>query len=99
MEVEEKSLEAAARNSSGENGEQRTSKTPQETWLGRAQKGSLWLCYAWALIERQNVGSQVIGEDPSRLSERGTVGEIRRGGRRASNRTKEKIHRFRVSFG
>ena len=24
----------------------RTSETPQVTWLGGAQRGSLWLCYA-----------------------------------------------------
>ena len=36
------------------------------------------------------MGSQVIGEDRSRLSGRG--------GRRASDRTKERVHRFRVRF-
>ena len=35
------------------------------------------------------VGSQIIGKDQSRLPRRGTVEEIRRGGRRASDRTKE----------
>ena len=42
------------------------------------------------------MGSQVIGEDRSQLPRRATVGEIRRGGRRASDRTKEKVCRFTV---
>ena len=48
------------------------------------------------------MGSQVISEDRSRLPVRGTVGKARRGGRRgrrASDRTKERVHRFRVRFG
>ena len=43
------------------------------------------------------VGSQVIGENQSRLPKRGAVGEVRRGGRcgrRPSDRTKKRIHRF-----
>ena len=42
------------------------------------------------------MGSQVVDEDLSRLAERGTVGEVRGGGGRASDRTKEKMHRFRI---
>ena len=49
-------------------------------------------------LEDRKVGSQVIGEDRSRLSGRGTVGEVRRGGRRTSDRTKARVHRFRVRF-
>ena len=47
----------------------------------------------------RKVGSQVIGEDRSRPPRKGTVGEVRRGGRRASDRTKERVHRFGVGFG
>ena len=53
------------------------------------------------LLGNTKVGSQVIGEDQSRLPERETVGEVRRGrrrGRRASHKTKEKINRCRVDF-
>ena len=42
--------------------------------------------------------SQVIGEDRSRLPGKERAGEVGRGGRRASDRTKERIHRFRVRF-
>ena len=48
------------------------------------------------------VGSQLIGEDRSQLPGRGTVGEVGRGGRcgkRASDRAKEGVHRYRVRFG
>ena len=45
----------------------------------------------------RKVGSHVIGEDRSRLPGRGTVGELRRKGRRASDRT-EKAHRLRFRF-
>ena len=34
----------------------RTSETPQDTWLGGAQKGSLWLCYAGPLAEKHKGG-------------------------------------------
>ena len=56
MAVDEERLEAAARNSTGKKGEQRTSETPQGTWLGGAQKRSLWLCYAGPLAEKQKRG-------------------------------------------
>ena len=46
------SLEAAARNSAEEKESKRTSETPQGTWLGGAQRGSLWLCYAGRLVEK-----------------------------------------------
>ena len=32
------------------------SETPQGVWLGRARKGSLWLCYAVSLAGRQKSG-------------------------------------------
>ena len=46
--------------------------------------------------------SQVISEDRSRLSGRGTARKVRkreRRGRKASNKTKKRILRFRVRFG
>ena len=66
------------------------------TELGEVASGSatqgLWL-------GDRKVGSQVVGEDRTRLPGRGTVGKVRRGGgRRASDRTKEGVHRFRVRF-
>ena len=60
----------------------RTSETPQDTWLGRARKGSLWLCCTRPLAERERkVGSQVIGDDRSRLPGRRTAGKVRGGER------------------
>ena len=47
------SLEAAARNSAGEKESKRTSETPQGTWLGKVQRGSLQLCYAGSLAEKR----------------------------------------------
>ena len=47
----------------------------------------------------RKVGSQLIGEHRSRLPGRGTVGEVKRGGRRASDRTKESMHILGVGFG
>ena len=32
------------------------SETPQDTWLGGAQRGSLWLCYAGPLAEKRKSG-------------------------------------------
>ena len=58
---------------------------------GSAAQG-LWL-------GNRKVGSQVIRKDRSRLFfGRGTVGEVRRKGRRASDRVKEATHSFRVRF-
>ena len=59
--------------------------------FGSASQG-LWL-------RDRKVGSQVIGEDRSRFPGRRTVWEIRRGGRRTSNRVKNKVYRFGVRFG
>ena len=56
MAVDEERLEAAARNLAEEKRSKRTSETPQGTWLGGARKGSLWLCYAGSLAERQKSG-------------------------------------------
>ena len=102
MAVDEEKLEAAARNSAGRIESKRTSETPQGTWLGGAQRGSLWLCYAGPLAEKQKseISSNCI--DRSRFPGRRTVRKVRRGGkrgRRASDRTKERVHRFRVRFG
>ena len=33
-----------------------TSETPQGTWLGGVQKGSLWLCYTGPLAEKRKSG-------------------------------------------
>ena len=67
--------------------------------LGKVASGSatqgIWL-------GNRKVGSQVIGEDRSRLPGRRAIGEVRRRrrwGRRASTRTKERVHKFRVRFG
>ena len=52
--------------------------TPQGTWLGKVVSGSatqsLWL-------GDRKVGSQVVGEDQSRLPGRGAVRKVGRGGR------------------
>ena len=58
------------------------SETPEGTWLGGAQRGSLWLCYARLLTEKQKSGSQVSGIDRSQLPGIRTVEKVRRGGRR-----------------
>ena len=59
MTVNEERLKAAARNSAVKRESKRTSETPQETWHGGAQKGSLWLCYAGPLAGKQK--SRIIG--------------------------------------
>ena len=51
-------------------------------------------------LRNRKVGSQVIGIGQSQLHGRRTVGKVGRGqGRRARDRTKERVHRFRVRFG
>ena len=48
------------------------------------------------------MGSQVSGIDRKRFSGRRTVAKVRRGGRRgrrASDRAKKRVHRFRIRFG
>ena len=50
MALDEERLEAAARRSAEEKVEQK------DKWHGGAQKGSLWLCYAGSLAERQKSG-------------------------------------------
>ena len=42
--------------------------------------------------------SQISGVDRSRFPGRGTVREVRKGGRRASDRAKKRIYRFRLLF-
>ena len=49
-------------------------------------------------LRDRKVGSQVIDKDRSRFPGRGTVGKVREGGRRASNKTKKRVYRFRVRF-
>ena len=62
----------------------RTSETPPTTWLGGAQWGSLWL-------RNGKVRSQVSGIDQSRFPRRRTIKKVKRGGRRASKRAKERV--------
>ena len=53
-------------------------------------------------LRNGKVASQVRGVDQSRFPGRRTVGEIRRverRGRRASNKAKKRVYRFRVKFG
>ena len=61
-----------------------------EVASGYATKG-LWL-------RNGKVGSQVSGIDRSRFPGRRTVRKVRRGGRRASDRAKKRVYRFRVRF-
>ena len=70
----------------------RKSETPPSTWLGGAQRGSLWL-------RNGKVRSEVSGIDRSRFPGKRTVGKVRRGGRRVSDRAKKRVYRFRVRFG
>ena len=50
-------LEAVAISSVGEREEsKRTSESLQGTWHGRAQRGSLWLCYEESLVEKWKSG-------------------------------------------
>ena len=65
---------------------------------GSAELGKVVSATQGLWLENSEVGFQVIGEDRSRLPGRGTDGEARRGGR-ASDRTKQSAHRFRVRFG
>ena len=88
--IDEKMFVAAARNSGGEKGSRKRNETLQGTWFGRALKDSLCFCYAGSLS-----GGQKSKISVSRLPERRAVGEIRRG-RKTSNRTEKRIHRFRV---
>ena len=48
--VDRERSKAAARNLVGEN------EAPQNRWLGRARKGSLWLCFTGHLAGRQKSG-------------------------------------------
>ena len=86
-------LEATPRNLAAEKGTKRTSETPQGAWLGGARKSSLWLCYAGPLAGRQKSGFSDNRRRPN------PTGEVRKGGRKGSDRTKERVHRFRVRFG
>ena len=63
--MDEEGLEAAARSLVEEQRtrekeqrekSKRTSETSQGTWLGGAQRGSLWLCYAGPLVEERKSG-------------------------------------------
>ena len=77
----------------GEKESKRTSETPLGTWVGGAQRGSLWLCYVRALTKKRKseISSSI---DRSRFPGRRTVWKIRKGGRRASDRAKKRVYRF-----
>ena len=66
----------------------KTTEIPQGMWLGGYRRGSLWLCYEGLWLGDRKVGSQVVGENRSRLPGRRSFSEIKREGR-ASDRTKE----------
>ena len=65
------------------------------TELGKVASGSAMQSF-W--LRDRKVEPQVVGVDRSRLPGRGTVREVRRGGRGASNRAKKRVNRFRVRF-
>ena len=96
MAVDDERLEATAR-TSAEKGEQKDKQDSSGNVARRSWKGSLWLCYAGVWLGDKKVGSQIIGED--RFPKRRAVGEVRRGGRRANNRAKKRVYRFRVNLG
>ena len=80
------------RGEGGAEGRMRLLRARGSAELGKVASGSatqgLWL-------GNRKVGSQIVGENRSRLTGRGSVGEVSGGGRwerRASGRTKEKLH-------
>ena len=83
--MDKERFEAAARNSATKKGEHKDFRARGLVELGKVASGSATqgLC-----LEDRKVGSQVIGEDQSRFPGIGTLREVRRGGRRASNRAK-----------
>ena len=103
--MDEVRLEAAARNSTSEKGERkqskRTSETPPSTWLDGAREVTSGSAMQSVWLRNGKVKSQVNGIDRSRFAGRSTVGKVRRGGRRgrrASDRAKKRVYRFRVKF-
>ena len=78
--VEEKKLEAAARNSAGEKKSKKTSETPQGMWLAELREVAFGSTVHGLWLRNGKVRSQVSGIDQSRFPRR-TVGEVRRGGR------------------
>ena len=59
----------------------RTRESNQGTWLGGARKGSLLLCYAGPLAEKQKSGISGNRRKSKPFPGRGAVREVRRGGR------------------
>ena len=47
---------AAATNTAGRRESRKRNEIPQDTWVGGAQKGSLWLCYVRPLAGKQKSG-------------------------------------------
>ena len=99
--MDEEKLEAATRYSAGKKGEQKRQvkllKAHGSAELREVASGSA--AQSLSLGDR-NVGPQIINKDQSRFPGRGMVAEVRkrRRQRRASNRMKKRMHRFRVRF-
>ena len=76
----------------------RTNETPQGTWLGRARKGSLWLCYTGPLAEKRKSGISGKRRRSKPIPWEKNSWEVRRR-KRASDRAKKRVYTFRVIFG
>ena len=70
-------------------------ETSQGLWLGKVSSDSVTLSL-W--VEERKVGSEVVGKDRSQILGRETIEKVRRGGRRASGKTKKRVHRFRFRY-
>ena len=81
MAVDEGRLVAGVRNSAEEKGQQKDERDSSGHVAQWSLSGNHWVCSQNLWLENGKVGSQVVGEDGSRLPERGAVGEGRRGGR------------------
>ena len=75
-----------------------TSETPRARGSAKLREEASGSAMHGLWLGDRRVRSQVIGEDRSRFYGRITVGEVRREERRASDRTKERVHRFRFRF-
>ena len=84
-----------SRGEGGAKGRMRLHRARGSAYLGKVVSGSATQGLS---LGDSKVGSQVISENQSRFSARGTVGKVRREGRKASDRTKEREYRFRVRF-
>ena len=91
--VDEEKLEAVGRNSAGEQ------KNKRDSSGHVARKGSLWFCSARSLAGRQKGGISGNRRRPKQTPWEKNVGEVKIGRRIASDRTKERVRRFRIRFG